>query len=92
MRFNYRNTEQGTYNFTQAFNKIKRRTLGSTRSNTCKKGTMHVNDLWGDVQLQEVMGTPSFPRDRLKILKIWAGKGAPKPAKIGSSFRLKTES
>ena len=38
------------------------------------KGTMQVADLWSDRQMQDVMGTPSFPRDRLKILKLWGDK------------------
>lgn len=49
---------------------------------------MQVTDLWSDPHMQDVMGSPSFPRDRLKILKIWAGKGAPRPVKVGSNLRL----
>jgi hypothetical protein len=88
MRFNYRNTENGTINYRQAYKKIERGTLGSDKRNNSTRGTMQVTDLWGDSQVQEVMGSPSFPRDRLKILKIWAGKGAPRPVKVGSNARL----
>jgi hypothetical protein len=93
MRFNYRYTETGTFNYRQAFKKVERgKTIGSTRSNTCLKGkgTMHVTDLWGDPLMQQVLGAPSFPRDRLKILKIWAGKGAPRKVKVASSVRIQT--
>lgn len=91
LRFNYRNTETGTFNYAQTFKKIERGSLGSRRGNSHKKGTMQVTDLWGEPQMQEVMGSPSFPRDRLKILKIWAGKGAPRPAKVRSNVRLQTQ-
>jgi hypothetical protein len=90
LRFNYRNTETGTFNYRQAHRKIERGSLGGARPNLTSKGTMQVTDLWGDPQMLEVMGSPSFPRDRLKILKIWAGKGAPRPLKVGSSVRLST--
>lgn len=89
MRFNYRNTEQGTYNYKQAHRKVQRATFRSSTS--LKKGTMNVNDLWAEAQIQQVMGSPAFPRDRLKILKIWAGKGAPRPLKIGTTMRIHTE-
>lgn len=89
LRFNYRNTEQGTYNYKQAHRKVKRATFRSNKS--LKKGTMNVNDLWAESQIQQVMGSPAFPRDRLKILKIWAGKGAPRPLKIGTTMRIHTE-
>lgn len=90
MRFNYRNTETGTYNYKKAFKKVERGSLGTGRMNSLTKGTMQVTDLWADPQMHEILGSPSFPRDRLKILKIWAGKGAPRPAKVGSNTRLKT--
>lgn len=88
MRFNYRNTETGTINYRQAYRKVERASLASVKRNMSHRGTMQVTDLWGDPQVQEVMGSPSFPRDRLKILKIWAGKGAPRPIKVGSNLRL----
>lgn len=41
---------------------------------------MQVADLWSDQMMQEMVGSPAFPRDRLKILKIWGQKkGAEMP-------------
>lgn len=90
MKFNYRNSEQGTYNYRQALKKIERTTIKNSRSTADLKGTMHVNELWSENQVQQVMGSPAFPRDRLKILKIWAGKGAPKAPRISKILRTKT--
>lgn len=72
LRFNYRNYEPGTYNYSNAHTKIKRRS-----KKPLNKGTMQVTDLWSDKQMQEVMGSPAFPRDRLKILKLWGQKNGP---------------
>lgn len=88
MRFNYRSTETGTLNYRQAYKKVERSSLGGDKRNKSYRGTMQVTDLWADPQVQEIMGSPSFPRDRMKILKIWAGKGAPRPVKVGSNLRL----
>ena len=71
LRYNYRSCEKGTYNYPTAF-----KILGSKSSSKLKlKGTMQVADLLSDASMHEVMGSPTFPRDRLKILKVWARNG-----------------
>ena len=55
------------------------------------KGTMQVSDLWSDRQMQDVMGAPAFPRDRLKILKMWGQKkGSEMPVLKRSHDRVRT--
>jgi hypothetical protein len=68
LKFNYRNYEPGTYGYGSAFQKIKRK---GTTTKLRQKGTMQVADLWGDEMMQQVLGSPAFPRDRLKILRVW---------------------
>ena len=86
LKFNYRNYEPGTYNYSIAHAKIKRK-----NKKVLNKGTMQVTDLWSDKQMQEVMGSPAFPRDRLKILKLWGQKKGPEMPIIKSNpERVKT--
>ena len=55
------------------------------------KGTMQVTDLWSDRHMQDVMGAPTFPRDRLKILKLWGQKtGSEMPMLKRSYDRVST--
>jgi hypothetical protein len=74
LRFNFRRTENGTLNFDQAYKRMPRTSLSITRNKKKQRGTMNITDLWGDAQLQKVIGSPSFPRDRLKILKVWGNR------------------
>ena len=53
---------------------MPRTSLSNTRNKKSQRGTMNITDLWGDTQMQKVMGSPSFPRDRLKILKVWGNR------------------
>lgn len=73
LKFNYRNYEHGSYTYSSAHNKVKKR----NKEKVLLKGTMQVTDLWSDRQMQDVMGAPAFPRDRLKILKLWGQKKGP---------------
>jgi hypothetical protein len=73
LKFNYRHYEPGTSSYDVVHYRVKRR----GRSQPPRKGTMQVTDLWADKQMQEVMGSPTFPRDRLKILKVWGQKTGP---------------
>ena len=41
------------------------------KGNKINRGSMHVIDLWGDKNLQEIMGSLPFPKDRLKILNSY---------------------
>lgn len=47
LKFNYRNYEPGTYNYSMAHTKIKRKL-----KKPLNKGTMQVTDLWSDKQMQ----------------------------------------
>ena len=38
------------------------------------KGTMHISELWSEKKLKEVIGNLPFPRDRLKVLKMYPKK------------------
>jgi len=73
LRFNYRNCEKGTYDYPTALKALNRKAASAIKL----KGTMQVTDLWCDASMHEVMGSPTFPRDRLKILKVWAKNGVP---------------
>jgi hypothetical protein len=53
---------------------MPRTSLSNTRNKKSQRGTMNITDLWGDTQMQKVIGSPSFPRDRLKILKVWGNR------------------
>ena len=53
---------------------MPRASLSNTRNKKSQRGTMNITDLWGDSQMQKVIGSPSFPRDRLKILKVWGSR------------------
>jgi hypothetical protein len=53
---------------------MSRASLSNTRNKKSQRGTMTIADLWGDSQMQKIMGSPSFPRDRLKILKVWGNR------------------
>jgi hypothetical protein len=41
---------------------------------------MHVNELWSESNLQAIMGSLPFPKDRLKILNAY---------KLGKDLRIK---
>jgi len=51
---------------------------------------MQVTDLWTDFTLQQIMGSPAYPRDRLKILKIYAGKSAGNISIRSKTMRMNT--
>lgn len=53
---------------------------------------MQVTDLWGDEMMQQVMGSPTFPRDRLKILRVWGKKAKSEMplVKDGNNKRVST--
>ena len=38
------------------------------------KGTMHISELWSEKKMKEVIGNLPFPRDRLKVLKMYPKK------------------
>ncbi len=79
LKFNYRNYEPGTYGYGAAYGKIKRK--GTMRLG--HKGTMQVADLWGEETMQQVIGSPAFPRDRLKMLRIWGQKSQKEISSMG---------
>jgi hypothetical protein len=58
------------------FNKlIKRKPSNEYSSNKIySKGTMNVAELWSERKLKEVLGNLPFPRDRLKVLKMYPRK------------------
>lgn len=68
VKFNYRTIENKEINYEATFRKVLHTEEAEPRS---KKGTMHVNELWSERNLQELMGNVPFPKDRLKILKYY---------------------
>ena len=89
LKFNYRSSEQGGLEFSTAFKKFDKHPSIKIRH----RGTMQITDLWNDNTMQEVMGSPAFPRDRLKILKVWARKGVDSADHFrpNASLRLHTD-
>lgn len=79
LKFNYRNHEKtAAVNYSTAFDKLSKGKgyILSKPKKKIIKGTMNVTDLWGDSTMQEVIGQPAFPKDRLKILKMYENGGA----------------
>jgi hypothetical protein len=70
VRFNYRHTDHRAINYDSAFDRIlaPKSGIGGVK---IPRGSMHVNELWCEKNLEELMGNLPFPKDRLKILNSY---------------------
>lgn len=68
VKFNYRTMESKHISYGAVYEKLLSNTLRTKEQRPCLKGTMNVNELWSERNLQELIGSLPFPKDRLKVL------------------------
>lgn len=75
VKFNYRNTEINNISYNEAFKKVVQRDKKYLNKSYLRKqyskGTMNITELWSERSMQQVLGSMPYPRDRLKILKLY---------------------
>lgn len=79
MKFNYRSIEARPIDYYSAYEAVLLAKNTKTPDRILR-GSMHVSDLWSENNMQEVIGSLPFPKDRLKILNSY---------KRGKDLRIK---
>lgn len=78
IKFNYRAMENKDMNYHTAFQKIlsPRNKLKPKPEKISLRGTMNVSELWSEKNLQDVLGSLPYPKDRLKVLHSYEKNNA----------------
>lgn len=71
IRFNYRTIEPKMIAFDHVHHKLFNSTDSSSGQKIMFKGSMNISELWSEKNLQELIGSLPFPKDRLKILNSY---------------------
>jgi hypothetical protein len=68
VKFNFRTTETQNMNYHSVFQNTLAQNNKLRRDRSSRRGSMNVSELWSEKNLQEILGSLPYPKDRLKVL------------------------
>lgn len=71
IKFNYRTVENNSICYENIYQQILSPFNHLQTDRKCHKGSMNINELWSEKNLQELLGSLPFPKDRLKVLNSY---------------------
>ena len=76
VKFNYRTIENKNIHYHAVFDKTLAQRNKLKHNRTSLRGSMNVSELWSERNLQEVLGSLPYPKDRLKVLHSYEKRNA----------------
>jgi hypothetical protein len=76
VKFNYRTMENKNINYHAVFQKTLAQRNKLKHDHSSLRGTMNVSELWSERNLQDILGSLPYPKDRLKVLRSYETKNA----------------
>ncbi len=68
LKFNFRTMETQNMNYHSVFQKTLAHSNKLRRDRSSLRGSMNVSELWSERNLQDILGSLPYPKDRLKVL------------------------
>jgi hypothetical protein len=76
IKFNYRTMENKNMNYHTVFQKVLSQRNKLKPDKISLRGTMNVSELWSEKNLQDIIGSLPYPKDRLKVLHSYEKNNA----------------